>query len=46
MTTPLKKTIQKQYFYFFSWGYFYSAGYFSLEKLNRLVFNENFNMNM
>lgn len=36
----LTNAIQNQYFYFFSWCYFFSAGYFGLEKLHERFYNE------
>jgi hypothetical protein len=44
MITLLNKIVQKQWFNFFSWGYFNSAGYFELDQLNRLFFDENLNI--
>lgn len=43
MITFLNEIAQKQWFNFLSWDYFYSAGYFGFDQLNRLFFNENLN---
>jgi len=40
MISLLNKTVQNSYFSFFSWGYFYNAGYFTFTKFNRMFFNE------
>ncbi|EIW17072.1 hypothetical protein SAMN04515679_1931 [Pelosinus fermentans] len=42
MITFLTKRFGNQYFSFFSWGYFYSAGYFGMYQMNRLL-NESLN---
>lgn len=41
MISLLNKTVQNQYFSFFSWGYFYSAGYFTFNEFNRMFYDEN-----
>lgn len=40
MTSLLNKALATQYFGFFSWGYFFSAGYFVLQQFNSWLFNE------
>jgi hypothetical protein len=46
MTKLLNKALATQYFWFFSWGYFFSAGFFKLQKFNSWLFNENFQLSM
>ncbi len=46
MTTHLNKPIAQTYFYFFSWGYLYSAGYFAWKKMNRLFLSENLDVSL
>lgn len=40
MTHLMYNEIQKQYFYFFGWSYFFSFGFFGWKKVNICFFNE------
>jgi len=40
MTHLMYNEIQKQYFYFFGWSYFFSFGFFGWKKVNIWFLNE------